>query len=168
MADSYALYVIRHAIAAERGDEYPDDATRPLTPHGTSRFRKVARGLAALEAEIDVILTSPMVRARQTAEILSQQLRGHPPVVETAALEPGARYQDLFAELGRHARVTGIALVGHQPGIGEIAARLVGHRGSFEFRKGAVCRIDIDQLPPPGPGRLRWFAPPKMLASLSR
>jgi len=168
MADSHSLYVVRHAIAAERGDEFPDDAKRPLTAHGTSRFRKVAKGLAELDVEVDLVLSSPLVRARQTADILSQQLRGRPPVVETAALAPGGAYQDLLAELGRHARMGGIALVGHEPGIGEIAARLVGCPNSFEFRKGGVCRIDVEELPPSAPGRLCWFAPPKLLAGLIR
>jgi phosphohistidine phosphatase len=168
MADSCSLYLIRHAIAAERGDEYPADSKRPLTAHGISRFRKVAKGLAELDVEIDLVLSSPFARARQTADILSQQLRGHPPVVETPALTPGAAYQDLLAELGRHARVAGIVLVGHQPDIGKTAARLVGCPDSFDFRKGGVCRIDVVELPPSSPGRLRWFVPPKMLAGLHR
>ncbi len=78
MADSYSLYLVRHAIAAERGEQYPDDAKRPLTTQGMTRFRKAVRGLAELDVEVDLILTSPFVRARQTADILSEQLRGHP------------------------------------------------------------------------------------------
>jgi len=166
MADSYSLYVIRHAIAAERGEQYPDDSKRPLTPRGMAKFKKVARGLVALDVEIDLILTSPLVRARQTADILAGELRPAAKIVETPALAPGASFQDLSAELGNHARHTAIALVGHEPGIGEVAARLMGFKGSFEFRKGAVCRIDVDTLPPSGPGQLRWFASPKILSAL--
>jgi phosphohistidine phosphatase len=168
MSDAYSLYVIRHAIATERGPEYPNESKRPLTQHGTSRFRKVARGLVELDADVSLILSSPLVRARQTADILSQELRGHPPVVETTSLAPGAAYADLLRELGQHTKMTGIALVGHEPGIGEIAARLVGASGAFEFRKGGVGRIDVERLPPSGPGRLIWLAPPKMLARLGR
>jgi phosphohistidine phosphatase len=166
MADTHALYVIRHAIAADRGPEYPDDAKRPLTQHGTARFRKVVRGLVELGVEVDVILSSPLVRARQTADILSTGLRGHPAVVEISPLVPGAPYEDLLAELGRHARMTAIALVGHDPSIGEMAARLVGSPSRFEFKKGGVCRIDVGRLPPNGPGRVVWFAPPRMLMGL--
>ena len=166
MADSYSLYLIRHAIAAERGDQYPDDAERPLTDQGMSRFRKAARGLVEVGVEVDLILTSPFVRARQTADILSEQLRGNPPVVETATLVPGASHADLVAELANHAKRSALAIVGHEPGIGTTAARLVGARGTIEFKKGAVCRIDVGSLPPAGPGRLVWFAPPKMLAGV--
>ncbi len=166
MADSYSLYLVRHAIAAERGDEYPDDSARPLTGQGMSRFRKAARGLVEIGVEVDLILTSPFVRARQTADILSEQLRGNPPVVETSALVPGAAHADLIAELANHAKRSAVALVGHEPGIGRSAARLVGARGVFEFKKGGVCRIDLDSLPPEGPGRLIWFVPPKMLVGV--
>ena len=166
MADSYSIYLVRHAIAAERGDEYPDDSKRPLTGQGMSRFRKAARGLVEIGVEVDLILTSPFVRARQTADILSEQLRGNPPVVETSALVPGAAHADLIAELANHAKRSALALVGHEPGIGTAAARLVGARGAFEFKKGGVCRIDLRCLPPEEPGRLIWFVPPKMLVGV--
>ena len=166
MADSYSLYLVRHAIAAERGDDYPDDSKRPLTGQGMSRFRKAARGLVEIGVEVDLILTSPFVRARQTADILSEQLRGNPPVVETNALVPGAAHADLIAELANHAKRSALALVGHEPGIGTTAARLVGARGAFEFKKGGVCRIELSSLPPAGPGRLIWFVPPKMLVGV--
>jgi phosphohistidine phosphatase len=168
MADTYSLYLVRHAIAAERGDEYPDDSKRPLTGEGTSRFRKAVRGLVEVGVEVDVILTSPHLRARQTADILADQLRGHPAVVETGALVPGAAFADLVAELGNHAKRSALALVGHEPGIGTTAARLIGARGSLEFKKGAVCRIDVSSLPPTGPGRLVWFATPRMLIGMKR
>jgi len=61
-----------------------------------------------------------------------------------------------------------IALVGHEPGIGELGARLIGSRHSFEFKKGAVCRIDVDEIPPVGPGDLRWFLTPKVMASIKK
>ena len=61
-----------------------------------------------------------------------------------------------------------LGLVGHEPGIGELAARLIGSRHAIEFKKGAVCRIDLDQIPPGGPGELRWFLPPRFLRALKR
>jgi phosphohistidine phosphatase len=163
MADSHSLYIVRHGIAADRGAEYPDDAKRPLTEEGVSRFQKIVAGLAELEVELGLVLTSPLVRARQTADLLSKGLGGHPPVIETKALMPGAAYKELLTELGRHARLDGIALVGHEPHLGETAARLVGCAGRFDFRKGGVCRIDVDGLPPSAVGHLEWFAPPKIL-----
>ena len=166
MADRRTLFLVRHAIAEERGPEYPDDARRPLTAEGVSRFRKAVAGLVDLGVEVDLILTSPLVRARQTAELLSKGLAGHPPITETGALSPGAPKKALTTELGRHARRSAIALVGHEPHLGEIAAWLLGCPGRFDFRKGGVCRIDVDQFPPSEPGRLQWFAPPKILVRL--
>ena len=61
-----------------------------------------------------------------------------------------------------------IALVGHEPGVGELAARLLGMRHAMEFKKGAVCRIDVEALPPKGPGALRWFLTPKLLKQFKK
>ena len=159
----YQLYVIRHGLAEDRGQAWPDDSKRPLTGEGMSRMRKAARGLARLGVSFDVILTSPLTRTRQTAEIMAAALDPHPPVVAADSLAPGGTYQALIEDLQKQARRPKVALVGHEPGIGELAARLAGSRQSFVFKKGAVCRIDVDALPPTAPGTLRWFATPKML-----
>lgn len=168
MANSKSLYIVRHAIAGERGPEYPDDTRRPLTEEGVSRFRKAVAGLADLEVEIDLILTSPLVRARQTAELLSKGLSGHPAIVETGALAPGARYEALLTELRKHARQRALALVGHEPHLGEVTAKLLGWPGRLEFRKGGACRLEVDQFPPADAARLQWFAPPKLLIRVRR
>jgi phosphohistidine phosphatase len=168
MHETFSLYLVRHAVAAERGDAWPDDAKRPLTSSGISRFRRQARGLSGLGARIDQILTSPLVRARQTADILAEALSTKPPIAEIAALAPGGTYADIIAELAKRTRRSDIALVGHEPGIGELAARLVGAKAAFVFKKGAICRIDVDALPPTGPGHLRWFATPRMLRAIEK
>src|SRR3954449_8982750 len=82
------LYLIRHGIAAERGKDWPDDSKRPLTPAGISRLRKAARGLTALEIGFDQIVTSPLVRTRQTAEVFSEELKSKPPIATSDALAP--------------------------------------------------------------------------------
>jgi len=161
------LYVVRHAIAAERGEQYPDDTKRPLTPRGMTRFRQAVKGLTALGVTLDQILTSPLVRARQTADIMAEEFPGRPPVVETRALAPGASFESLIDALAEYARYREIALVGHEPGIGGVAARLVAAQRPFDFKKGAICRIDVDALPPAAPGQLRWFVTPKILRMLS-
>ena len=166
MPDTCRIYIVRHAIAAERGTAYPDDALRPLTSAGIEKFRKVAKGLGWLDVRVDRILTSPLVRARQTADILAEHLPGRPAVVETDALAPGATFDDLRSHMEAFGRCSSVALVGHEPGVGEIAARLLGLRHPLVFKKGGVCRIDMEALPPAGPGELRWFAPPRMLARL--
>lgn len=166
MADQYRLYIVRHAIAEARGEAYPDDTQRPLSSKGTAKFRKVVRGLKALDVSVDCILSSPLVRARQTADILAAGLRGHPEIVEVKALAPDGSYRELCAELSKLTRLSSIALVGHEPSIGELAARLIGLKPALEFKKGAVCCVEPDTLPPTGPSRLVWYATPKMLASI--
>jgi len=157
------LYIVRHAVAEERGEAWPDDTKRPLTEQGIARFKKAVRGLARLDIALDVILTSPLVRAKQTAELLATGLTDRPHVVTIESLAPGGTVASVVADLEKHAKRSTIALVGHEPGIGELAARLAGSKTPFTFKKGGVCRIDVDALPPHGAGQLRWFMPPKML-----
>ena len=168
MAGAYQLFLIRHGIAEERGDAWPDDAKRPLSEDGIERFQRSARGLARLDVWIDVVLTSPLVRARQTADIVASAFDPRPSIITIDSLAPGGSYTSLVADLEKHGRKTRIALVGHEPGIGELGARLIGSRHSFEFKKGAVCRIDVDEIPPVGPGDLRWFLTPKVMASIKK
>ena len=168
MPGPYELYLIRHGIAEERGEEWPDDEKRPLTDGGMERMRKAMRGVARLGLVFDVVLSSPLVRARQTAEIVAGGVAPRPSLANIESLAPGASFAALIADLEKHARKTRIALVGHEPGIGEFAARLIGSRHPIEFKKGAVCRIDVEEIPPGGPGALRWFMPPKILLSLKK
>src|SRR6516225_7203164 len=168
MPGPFELYLIRHAIAEERGEAWPDDAKRPLTDEGISRMRKAARGLARLDVSIDLVLSSPLVRARQTAEIVAAALDPRPPIVHIESLAPGGAYATFVADLEKHARKTRLALVGHEPGIGELAARLIGSRRAFEFKKGAVCRIDLGEIPPAGPGELRWVMTPRILRVIKK
>ena len=168
MPGPYELYLVRHGLAEDRGAKWPDDGKRPLSADGMSRMKKSARGLDRVDVKFDVILSSPLVRARQTAEILSAEMEGHPAIVNVDSLAPGATFASLMTDLEKHARRTRIALVGHEPAIGELAARLLGSRHPIEFKKGAVARIDIDQIPPNGPGDLRWMLPPKFMRSFKK
>lgn len=165
---AYELYLIRHGLAEERGDRWPDDAKRPLTERGMTRLRKEARGLARLGVSLDVVLTSPLVRAKQTAEIVASAFDSRPHVVVAESLAPNGTYSALLTDLEKQTRRSQIALVGHEPGIGELAARLIGTRHALAFKKGAVCRIDFETLPPAGPGTLRWFVTPRLLRAVRR
>jgi phosphohistidine phosphatase len=168
MAGPYEIYVIRHGLAEERGDKWPDDSKRPLTDEGMSRLRKSVRGLSRLGVTCDVVLTSPLVRAKQTAEIVAAGLTPRPSIVTTDSLSPDGGFAAVIVELEKQARKKRIALVGHEPGIGELAARLIGSRHAIEFKKGAVCRIDLEALPPSGPGDLRWLLTPRIMRSIKK
>lgn len=161
-----SLYLIRHGVAAERGDEYPDDSKRPLTAEGISILRKEARALNVLGIGFDHIITSPLVRTRQTAEVFAEHLKARPSVSLSDALAPAGTPAAVMQELAKHMRRAHVALVGHEPGIGELAARLMGSREPLAFKKGAICRLDFEVFPPKGKGSLRWFLPPRVLRKI--
>jgi phosphohistidine phosphatase len=162
------LYIVRHAIAAERGEAWPDDDKRPLTEKGVVRFKDGLAGLTWLDAAVDEIFTSPLVRAKQTADLLAAGVPGKPAVKLLAALAPGHGSEEVVAQLARAAKRRRIALVGHEPGLGELAAHLIGARRPLPFRKGGVCRIDLQGLTENRPGSLIWFVTPKMLRQLGK
>ena len=168
MPGPYELYFIRHGLAEDRGDAWPDDNKRPLTDEGMSRLRKAGRGLARIGVSIDVMLTSPLVRARQTADIVAAGLETRPSIVTIDSLAPAGSYAAVIRDLEKHGRKCHIALVGHEPMMGELAARLIGSRHPIEFKKGSVCRIDVEDLPPAGPGELRWLLTPRILRALKK
>ena len=166
MGSPCELYLVRHAIAAERGSEWPDDSKRPLTERGMSRFKEVVKGLRRLDVAVDEIFTSPLVRAKQTAELLAAGLEGKPPVKVVEALAPGHTPTSVMSNLAKVARRRRIALVGHEPELGELAAHLIGAGRALAFKKGGICRIDVGSLSARRAGGLVWFVPPAVLRRL--
>ena len=116
MPGPFHLYLVRHAIAEERGPAWPDDSQRPLTAEGAKRWRREATGLVAIDARPDLILTSPFTRARQTADLLAAAFAKKPKVVELPALQPGVKPRDVLRALQPEGRIASLALVGHEPG----------------------------------------------------
>jgi len=162
------LYLVRHAVAAERGDAWPDDNKRPLTADGASRFGEVVDGLVWLGVGIDEIFSSPLVRAKQTADILSARLAERPSVKIVDELAPGHDPASVRAELARRSKRRRVAVVGHEPDLGELTAALIGASRALPFRKGGVCRIDVEGLGSARAGELIWFLPPKILRKAGR
>lgn len=161
------LYLVRHAIAFERGPRWPDDAKRPLTPKGSARMREAVAGLRALGAALDVVITSPLVRAKQTADLIIAGWPDAPALVVNGHLAPGGKAAALIDDLGAYAKSKGIALVGHEPDLGELAARLIGAKKPLVFKKGGVASIEVASLPLIDAGALVWLATPKMLRALA-
>lgn len=160
------LVLVRHAIAAERGEKWPDDTQRPLTHDGAARMRAAVKGLAVLGIAPDTIVTSPLTRAAQTADILQRGLGGRARLVTSAALAPGGSPADAAQAVGA-AKGRVVAVVGHEPGLGELAAWLIGARQPLPFKKGGVCLIELAEWPPAArSGMLIWFATPKMLRAV--
>lgn len=158
------LLLIRHAIAEDPHPDLPD-AERAVTRRGRRRFRGCVQGLAALGLRLDHVLHSPLVRAVQTAEFLTPILDGQTRECELLAQPPGAA---LLALLDQHADAR-LALVGHEPWLGELTALLITGRhtvgGNIPFRKGGVAWLEGD--PAPGEMTVRAFLPPGVLRAIA-
>lgn len=165
------LYIVRHAIAVEAGTPgFEDDSLRPLTGKGKKKMQKIAQGLKELEAEIDLILTSPYARAVETAKMLRKVFSlGKESVVETEYLTPagdGAQLVDLINEMS--ANIDSIALVGHEPSLSSLVSVLVSGDPnlSLTLKKGGVCRLSVDTLQYGRCAALDWLLSPSQLAEL--
>jgi len=156
------LYVIRHAIA-EDAVTGQADADRELTPEGHRRFRRSVKGLRALELHFDHVLTSPWMRARATAELLEPVSSGSPIVTDLLAKKPQA---ELLAQIAEYP--TTIAVVGHEPWLGELVAWLafgdMRHGEGLEVKKGSVTWLEGSAVP--GGMSVRAMLPPKLLRSI--
>jgi phosphohistidine phosphatase len=168
MATPTELYLVRHAIAAERGSEWPDDTKRPLTERGINRFKEEVKGLRRLDVTVDEIFSSPLVRARQTADLLASGLDGKAPVKVLDALAPGHTSSSVMTQLARVAKRRRVAIVGHEPDLGELAAHLIGAGRALAFKKGGICRIDLGSLTSKRAASLVWFLPPNVLRQVKR
>ncbi|HEV2285359.1 MAG TPA: histidine phosphatase family protein [Steroidobacteraceae bacterium] len=159
------LLIVRHAMAFERNARrWPDDGARPLSPRGVARARKAAAGLKQLVRVPGRVLTSPLVRARQTAAILSE-VAGWPQARECPELAPGVAPEALLAAL-RRLPGSRMALIGHEPALSRLlAAALPGAvRGEvFRLRKMGAALISFAGAARPGGARLEWLVPAKLL-----
>ena len=158
-----SLLLVRHAIAEARGDSWPDDALRPLSKKGKARMQRIAERLMAIGEIAPVVLTSPLARAVATARILADNWNPTPRVVVTAALAPGFSPAATAAALGGGLTGARVALVGHEPGLGEFAAWLTGAQIPVPFKKGGAARIDAVSPLRPGCGQLVWLVTPKLV-----
>ncbi len=160
------LLIIRHAAAVPAGTPGVADDDRPLTPRGKARFRTAAKGLARMTPRPDVLLTSPLPRARQTAEIAARAFKSLEPRIEPALAS--GRVDQIVAVLGKESRDATVAVVGHEPVLAGLLARLVGApRGEpFAFKKGGAALVDLPDGPLAG-GRLIWFVKPRILRDMA-
>jgi len=135
-------------------------------------MRDVVKGLKKLGVQLDLIFTSPLVRAVQTAEILAGPLGiSKKEIHQTPALAPGAPVEQLFAEIKNRAGVESIAVVGHQPDLGQLISRIVQGDGcllSIQLKKGSICCINVSETVPVLRGELMWVLTPRQLRMLAK
>jgi phosphohistidine phosphatase len=167
------LLVIRHGPAGDReawaaSNDEPDEV-RPLTPGGVKRTRAAARGLAREVGRIDLLATSPLVRASQTAEIVSAAFGGVDGVA-LDALRPDRHPEELAGWLAGLPAEQVAAVVGHEPHLGTLVGWLLtGDANAFlELKKPGVALLEFDGPPSGGNARLRWVLAPRHLRALAR
>jgi phosphohistidine phosphatase len=160
------LYIVRHGIAVDRTDpKSPAEAERPLTARGVQKTREAALGFCALGAKPDTLITSPYVRAAQTAEIFAEALGFSPEKIRVSeSLKPAQNPAEIVKEIS-HLKAKEVALFGHAPHLDLLIAHLAGSRGPFtEIKKaGAAC---FEQASPHTRWNLKWMLTAKFLRKL--
>ena len=159
------IYLIRHSNAVDPGTPgYEDDSLRPLTEKGRDKMKKIAETLKKIGVAPDLIVSSPYVRASQTASILAQVLKYKEDVAYTETLAPMSEPEAVIREISEKFSVDELMLVGHEPNLSSLAGRLmVGNSEIFiNLKKGSVCCLSIDNLHYDRKAVLEWLITPKI------
>jgi phosphohistidine phosphatase len=155
------LFLLRHGIAEDAGPNLRD-FDRALTEKGRSELTWIARGMRRLKITPDAVLSSPLVRARETADLVAPVLGSSVEVVE--ALASGARFNAFQRVIEAHLASEALMLVGHEPDLSDTAAALIGaHLGAVVLKKAGLIRIDLFGRAEPRAGQLRWLLAPTQL-----
>ena len=155
------LYFLRHGIAADREEWQGSDFDRPLTVEGCERMERAAKAIAGLRIDPDAIFSSPLVRAKQTAELLAKGLKFSDRVTEDERLRPGFDVERLRSILREHATAAAIVLVGHEPDFSETVGSLIGD-ANVVMKKGGLAFVEVPDASASS-GELVWLVPPKVL-----
>ena len=150
------LYLVRHAKAIARSFDIPEE-NRYLTPEGRSDFREFSGRLAKKGMSPEMIFTSPLIRAVQTAEILAEALHFTGQLVADMELSPGLDGDGLQRLLGRHTGLKSAAFVGHEPDLSQLGTTLLGIPGAFSLKKGAVLALEYEPGSEDIPARFAWL-----------
>jgi len=159
------LVFLRHGLAVDREEWKGEDEARPLTAEGVERTKEVVRGLRALKVCPDVILSSPLLRASETADIAKKGLSSDAKVELADELTPSAAPDGLIARLADLAEKPVVLCVGHDPHLSTTISAMVSGKtaASFEVKKAGACCIRFTGIPKAGAGTLLWLLPPKIL-----
>jgi phosphohistidine phosphatase len=165
------LYILRHGVAVEPGTPgFARDADRILTPEGEGKLRKIAKAMEAMELEFDLILSSPYLRAKQTAQIIAKAFGERRQVELTDALIPGGSIRKLFNLIHQvDPAPSNILLVGHEPSLSDLISLLVsgGHGVPVVMKKGGLCKLSCDKLSAGRCATLQWLLTPKQMALMA-
>jgi phosphohistidine phosphatase len=160
------LYILRHGDAVEHGDPRYKENDRPLTPKGIQRTKLLAHALRQMEISFDAIFSSPLARARETAEIVARGLQLDKKLEGTDALLPSGGMDTLVGQINaKHPIPESVLLVGHEPYLsGFVSLLCIGGPGlPIEFKKGALCRLQVELLSCAKCAMLDWLLQPRLL-----
>lgn len=158
------LYIVRHAYAGQHGDpRYPDDSQRPVTKKGCKQFRRLIKRLTRRDFAPSVVASSPLLRCRQTAELICERIAPRPDLVLLDSLQPAGDLESLVTWSNEQGAEE-LAWVGHSPDVDRMIAVLLGAPdGSIAVAKGAVAAIEFDDTIAAGHGHLQWCVTPKVI-----
>lgn len=160
------LFILRHGDAMDRNDpRYENDAARPLTIKGIQRTKQLAHSLRAWDVAFDLILSSPLVRARETAEIVEHGLRNHGRLELTPHLAPEGDPEKLIAQINAlRPPPDALLLVGHEPYLGGLISMLCAGSShlALSLKKGGLVRLEVDALKYARCAALEWVIPPRL------
>jgi len=160
------LYILRHGIAVDHGAAgFENDDERPLTGKGERKLWAIAEAMKALEISFDLILSSPLVRARQTAEIVADALKCRKRMEITDTLAPQESAKPLIEYLRDQGAVDDVVLVGHEPFLSRLIASLISGNSdtSVLLKKGGFCKLSTDDLKHGKCAILEWLLTPKQM-----
>ena len=164
------IYLIRHSNAVEQGvAEYQDDSRRPLTEKGRDKMTEIASALRKLGVNPDLIVSSPYLRARETAEILAKVLKYKKELLFNDSLVPAGTPEQIIGEINEKYTVGELMLVGHEPCLGILIGTLAAGAPNLviDLKKGGVCCISSDDLHADRKAVLEWLLSPKIVTALS-
>jgi phosphohistidine phosphatase len=162
------LYLVRHAIAEDSAN-FEDDSLRPLTEKGRERMKKIAAALKEIGMQPDLIVSSPYVRASQTAVILAKALKYREEILYSDSLVPMGEANDMIGEINEKYSVDELVLVGHEPSLSSLAGVLLagGSEIAINLKKGGVCCLSVDNLHYDRKAVLEWLITPKISVKVS-
>jgi len=159
------LYFLRHANAGESIPNPKQDEKRPLDELGVEQSKRMGRMLSTLGVEVEAIISSPLVRATQTAALAAAELGFQKSLLMVDALRPDAKFEQFRDLVKRHAKDKAIIVVGHNPSMSEFLSLLVSDEAvdaTIELKKGAVAKVEIKQWRPV----LQWVLTPKIVQTI--
>ena len=162
------LFILRHGEAGKRSATARSDLQRPLTVTGKQEIEEIVKAFVKLGLEFDYVYTSPLLRCKQTAEIVMTYMKNRNKVEELNELRPEGNKLELYNKLSKLKQNSSVLLVGHEPYLSELIGDAIGGASRIDLKKGGLARIRTISLQPKIQGELRWLLTPKHMKKIAK